>query len=137
MSAHTEVQSTCNTLVRLKNRRNFLRLRSGRKYSTGCLTVQSAKQDPHEHADTCRVGFTVTTKIGNAVERNRIRRRLKCAAGEVIGRFGEPGRDYVIIARRKCLNCAYAAILTDLQQALDHIHANRAKGSKRQTEIPT
>lgn len=65
-----------------------------------------------------RVGFTVTKKVGNAVVRNRVKRRLRAAADEVFPRAGRSGTDYVVIGRLGTLSRPYAALCGDLEQAI-------------------
>ncbi len=67
-----------------------------------------------------RVGFTVTKRQGNAVERNRMRRRLKEAVRLSAGLAMKPGHDYVIVARRDVLNTEFAV--------LEHLLIERIKG---------
>ena len=67
-----------------------------------------------------RVGYTVTKKIGNAVARNRIKRRFRAAAREVLPGLAEPGHDYVLIARPTALDRPWTALLDDLRRALKH-----------------
>ena len=67
-----------------------------------------------------RVGFTVTKKTGNAVERNRIRRRLREAAKKTMhvggaARF-QPGFDYVLIARREAISAPFPTLLDNLER---------------------
>ncbi len=65
-----------------------------------------------------RVGFTVTKKIGNAVCRNRIKRRFREAARQVLPELGRPGTDYVLIARPGAADRPFDALLDDLRGAL-------------------
>lgn len=65
-----------------------------------------------------RLGITVTKKLGKAVTRNRIKRRLRAAGREVLGRHGTPGHDYVLIARSAAEELPFAILLDDLKQAL-------------------
>ena len=113
----------------LRKRAEFLRLRKGRRYSGKHFLVQGAKQvNPGSHAG---VGFTVTTKIGNAVIRNRIKRRLREVVKAVFPNLAKPGFDYVLIARRAALRSDIKIIQAELSSALDHIHSIGAKGSKQ------
>ena len=81
--------------------------------------------------EVMRVGFTVSRKVGNAVERNRVRRRLRAAAGAVLPARAKPGHDYVVIGRRAALARAYGDLLGDLRTALAKIDAALpASGSK-------
>jgi ribonuclease P protein component len=65
-----------------------------------------------------RVGFTVTKKIGGAVVRNRMKRRFRALAREVIPTQGFDGSDHVMIGRAKGIEREFAALRADLIQAL-------------------
>jgi len=68
-----------------------------------------------------RVGFTASRKIGNAVARNRAKRRLRAAAAEVLAGRGVPGTDYVLIARSGTGARPYAQLVGDIEGALRQI----------------
>ena len=68
-----------------------------------------------------RVGFTASRKVGNAVMRNRAKRRLRAAAAEVLAREGRPGTDYVLIARGATGGRPYAELVGDLEAALRQV----------------
>lgn len=68
--------------------------------------------------ETWRAGFTVTKKLGGAVARNRIRRRLKEAVRAVGPDAARPGYDYVFIARRRAATRNYRALLDDVKRGL-------------------
>lgn len=68
-----------------------------------------------------RVGFTASRKVGNAVVRNRAKRRLRAAAAEILARNGGPGMDYVLIARTGTRERRYEDLLTDLASALRQV----------------
>ena len=70
-----------------------------------------------------RVGFTVTRKIGNAVVRNRIRRRLKAAVSAAGGHL-ETATDYVLVGRRAALTLQFERLVTDLQTGLAALSRN-------------
>ncbi|MEL7428717.1 MAG: ribonuclease P protein component [Pseudomonadota bacterium] len=107
-------------IASLKKRRDFLRLRNSKRSQSKNFTVQGGlSSDPK---DTIRVGFTVTTKIGNAVVRNRIKRRLRQVANSVLPIKGLRGFDYVVIARRAALRAEFAEMTAQFASALDHIH---------------
>ena len=74
------------------------------------------------------LGFTVSRKVGNAVARNRARRRLKAAAELVLRQDGKPGRDYVLIGRKGTLDRAFDALIGDLREALRKAERRRAEG---------
>ena len=126
------------TVGRLKTRPQFLRVAAAkRKWVTPGLILQAARR---QHGDDraapdlpaaasrlpgaapdepeVRVGFTVTRRVGNAVTRNRVKRRLRAAAAEVFPRVGRGGTDYVVIGRSVTLVRPYEKLLQDLEQAV-------------------
>ncbi len=113
----------------LKKRTEFLRVAKGRRASMPGMVVQMAPT-PSGPADsllvpgtTIRVGYTVTKKVGNAVVRNRVRRRLRAAAGRILADRGNPGHDYVLIARSCAVTRPFNCLLDDLEQALINLDA--------------
>ncbi|MBI1365674.1 MAG: ribonuclease P protein component [Alphaproteobacteria bacterium] len=103
-------------LAFLKKRSDFLALRAGaRAGGPSFLLVRRRRGDGDP---TIRVGFAVTKKIGGAVLRNRIRRRLREAARSVLPAHGEAGCDYVLIARGGAESRKYADLLDDLKRGL-------------------
>ncbi|MDS7596054.1 ribonuclease P protein component [Agrobacterium tumefaciens] len=102
---------------RLKNRSDFLAVQAGekRRGSTFLMEVldrRSPETDP-------RVGFTVTKRQGNAVERNRMRRRLKEAVRLSAGFAMKPGHDYVIVARRDVLDVTFPKLQSLLIERIE------------------
>jgi len=65
-----------------------------------------------------RVGFTVTKKIGNAVVRNRLKRRFRALARDILPRDGVPGADHVLIGRADAIERKFATLGADLSRAL-------------------
>ena len=77
--------------------------------------ISQQSRSPHEEPEEApRVGFTVTKKHGNAVERNRMRRRLKEAVRQSAGFAMKNGHDYVIVARREVLGVSFADMTAQL-----------------------
>ena len=113
MTSDTKSKSTVG---RLKRRPQFLAVRAGesRRGRTFLLEVLD-RQEPDAEA---RVGFTVTKKHGNAVERNRMRRRLKEAVRQSAGFAMKPGHDYVIVARREVLQVPFAELAAQLSDRI-------------------
>lgn len=105
-----------HSLGRLKKRSEFLYVREGRYKAIGGVVVQSRARLSKD--ETIRAGFTATKKIGNAVIRNRAKRRLREAAREKLPEFGRKGYDYVFIARQTTLKRAYKDLLKDVEKAL-------------------
>lgn len=100
----------------MRKRRDFLRARNGRKAVRSSVVLQCvAGPDPDAPA---RAGFTATKKIGDAVRRNRAKRRLRAAARQLLPLYGQPGRDYVFIARAGTGARDWSALLDDVKTAL-------------------
>ena len=79
---------------------------------------------PREDADpTMRVGFTVTKKIGNAVVRNRMKRRFRALAREILPEQGIAGADHVLIGRSGGIERDFATLAADLKRALKKLAA--------------
>ena len=74
--------------------------------------------DGAQGAGGLRVGFTATKKIGNAVKRNRARRRLRAAVGEVLKDAGTTRADLVVVARQGTIERPYSDLKNDLAAAL-------------------
>ena len=103
-------------------RRSFLAAAKGRRVPVGSFLLQA--RDRRDGDGTVGVGFTCSKKVGNAVARNRAKRRLREAARHVIPREGRPGWDYVLIGRREATAARpWDDLLADLRRALDRAHA--------------
>jgi ribonuclease P protein component len=103
---------------RLKRRAEFKRVSRGRRKSFAAFTLQSAPREDAETDPGCaRVGLTVTKKTGNAVERNRIRRRLREALRAASPLEAEGDCDYVLMARREALSRRFAELVNDTRKA--------------------
>ena len=124
------------SVPRLKRRAQFLRVaRSGRRWAAPGLVLQALdrKDDSGDaQAGIVQAGFTVSKKVGNAVRRNRARRRLKAVAEEILPVAGQPGHDYVLIGRAGTLDRAYHALAGDLQAALAKLAAGKGQASRKQ-----
>jgi ribonuclease P protein component len=110
-------------MQRLKQRADFLAAAAGLKAPAGGFTLQV--RDRHEDGPV-RVGFTCSKKVGNAVERNRVRRRLR----EVVRLMPQDkmrrGYDYVLIGRTAALQLPFDRLVEDFDRALRRVHASRA-----------
>jgi ribonuclease P protein component len=102
--------------ARLKRRAEFLRVASkGRKAATHGLVLQALRREDSEPA---RIGFTVTKKVGNAVVRNRTRRRLKEAARLELAGTPMSGIDLVLIGRDGTRGRSFNDLRDDLRRAM-------------------
>ena len=121
------------TIERLKRRSEFLRVAGARrKWVTPGLVLQAAESPAARDAEGgFRVGFTASRKVGNAVARNRARRRLRAAVQEVMPGRARAGFDYVVIARQATVTRRFSDLTGDLEQALARSAAGpRAAGAK-------
>ena len=108
----------------LKTRAEFLKAAGARRQGTGSFLLQA--RDRHDGTPGVQVGFTASKKIGNAVLRNRAKRRLRAVAREVLPRLARPGWDYVLVARPEAtVSRPYAELQADLAAALASVHRGR------------
>ena len=85
--------------------------------------LETCATPPEESAHAkLRIGFTASKKIGNAVARNRAKRRLRAAARELLPLLGRAGHDYVLVARGTTVARPFAALLSDITSALRSAH---------------
>jgi ribonuclease P protein component len=108
---------------RLPDRRDFLRVQAGKRCAMPGFVLQAAAVPPDLARGEVRVGFTVSRKVGNAVERNRVRRRLREVARQVIPALARPDLDYVLVGRQASLNRDFALLRQELIEALSRIKA--------------
>lgn len=89
-------------------------------------------------ADTMRVGFTVSKKVGNAVARNRAKRRLRAAVDEVFPACARHDLDFVVIGRKETVDRPYSLLLQDLRTALKRVGGVKAEpeAAPRETQTP-
>jgi ribonuclease P protein component len=124
--------------VTLKRRAEFLRLRGGSRWASASAVIEmKARIDPQLHGDAARFGFTVTKALGNAVTRNRIRRRLKAAINALAADgLARAGCDYVVIAREAALTRPFSSLVADLGEGLARVNAGNGQRRGRGTKSP-
>ncbi|MDH5772870.1 MAG: ribonuclease P protein component [Rhodospirillaceae bacterium] len=115
-----------SALLRIKRRPEFLRVASkGKKWAAPGLVIQAMKtprtteSDADNAGEHLRIGFTVSRKVGNAVGRNRAKRRLRAVCNEIMPTLAKPGFDYVIIGRQATIKRPFDMLKQDLKNALN------------------
>lgn len=125
IAAELPAGSPAVSLCVLRKRADFLKAASARRQGTNGFLLQARDRQDGEPA--ARIGFTASKKIGNAVLRNRAKRRLRALAREVLAPAARPGWDYVLVARPEAtVTRPYAELRADLEQALRSVHRGRA-----------
>lgn len=126
----TTVEDINTEVERLTVRPQFLFVRGGISERRKSLVIQARmRRAPETQRPVVGEGYTATKKIGNAVIRNRSRRRLKAAARELLPSLGVPGADYVFIARMDTAEIGWQRLLDDMESALISLRAALNKGS--------
>ncbi len=106
-------------LTTLQHRADFLQAASARRQGAGSFMLQARARGDDLGP---RVGYTASKKIGNAVARNRAKRRLRAAVQE-LRLLAQPGWDYVLVARPQAtIARPFADLVADLRRALLAIH---------------
>ena len=113
----------------LAKRADFLRAAQARRQGTAGFLLQARQRQTAETPDGAeaaliRIGYTCSKKLGNAVARNRAKRRLREIARAILPVSGRPGWDYVLVGRPEATATReFALMLADLERALAQIHA--------------
>jgi ribonuclease P protein component len=116
--------SAQNPMERLKQRADFLAAAAGAKASGTSAPAAGFVLQARDRGDAApsRVGFTVSRKVGNAVERNRVRRRLRDIVRRSAALPSASGHDYVLIGRRAALELPFDRMMAEFAGALKRVH---------------
>ena len=107
----------------LTKRADFLKAARARRQAMPGFVLQARKRGDDEPGSGIRIGYTCSKKVGNAVARNRAKRRLRAVARDVLPDLGRPGWDYVLIGRaHSTATKVFAEMASDLRSALTIIH---------------
>jgi ribonuclease P protein component len=118
-----------DTPVVMRQRSDFLRANGGMRVGTPAFVLLVK---PRADGSTARrVGYTVTKKTGNAVVRNRIKRRFRALVHQAMPAHGIAGADHVLIGRGEGMTRDFAAMLADLIGALERVRDGKASVDRR------
>lgn len=122
---------SCSPLTILSKRADFLRAARARRQGAPAFLLQARRRGEDEPAEGIRVGFTCSKKVGNAVQRNRAKRRLREIARAILPGRGRAGWDYVLVGRPVATAARpFADLRADLEVAIAAIHREREARSK-------
>ncbi|MCR9149456.1 MAG: ribonuclease P protein component [Rhodobacteraceae bacterium] len=118
-------------MIVMTRRADFLRAARARRQPTPGFLLQARARAPGDGPDdAARVGFTCSKKLGNAVARNRAKRRLREIARLVMPGLARPGWDYVLVGRPgTTASRDFAQMQADLARALRQVHRPNAEGA--------
>ena len=106
----------------LTKRADFVRASYARRQGTPGIHLQGRKRAEGE-AEGIRVGYTCSKKVGNAVARNRAKRRLREVARIVLPEMGRDGWDYVLVGRKDLTaTLSFDTLVADLRRAMNKVH---------------
>lgn len=124
-------------LDRLTERKQFLAAaEKGRRFRSYAFTAQVRDRSADEPGTGLRLGLTASRKVGNAVVRNRIRRRLRAAAAEALAGSADRPLDLVVVARTEAANARFDRMVQDLALALDRARPVSGEGRGRKKTPP-
>lgn len=133
------METGLGALVTIKKRADFLKVRGGARANSPAFLLEGRKRSvmpgsplsgtgsdgrSTDHGSAARFGFTVTKKLGNAVVRNRIRRRLK-EAFRAVAMEAAPGMDYVVVARTPALDMSFDELTAAARRTIRSVNSAR------------
>ncbi|MFT4783677.1 MAG: ribonuclease P protein component [Paracoccaceae bacterium] len=126
-TAEAMPQAVSLRAVVLSKRADFLKAARARRQACPAFLIQARCRDPEEPSEgPVRVGFTCSKKVGNAVARNRAKRRLRALAQAVLPESGREGWDYVLVGRKDATASRdFSLMLQDLRRAIESVHRSK------------
>ncbi|MEH6645794.1 ribonuclease P protein component [Sulfitobacter sp.] len=125
IGAASQAVLTRPDLTVLTQRRDFQRAARGKRVAMSGFVLQMLPR-PEGEVEGIRIGYTCSKKVGNAVARNRAKRRLREIARAVLPTEGRVGHDYVLIGRSEATAALpFSQLLADLHKALAILHGPR------------
>jgi ribonuclease P protein component len=123
-------------LQTLKRSTQFKRVRGGARWAGPLFIIEGRRRTPGAGPDAAepegpRFGFTITRKVGGAVVRNRIRRRLREALRTLAAAHARPDHDYVVVASRAAHDYPFAGLQDALREAFERLHRQADSGRQR------
>lgn len=118
----------------LKTRPEFLYVRGGEKAGRPSILIECRASD--KAADGIRFGLTATKKLGNAVVRNRAKRRMREAARHLLPLYGQIGHDYVLVARSGIIAAEWTQLLDDIKAALIRLRGKKLDTPHHDSQHP-
>ena len=116
----TSSQNPKNFLETLSKRADFVAASNAEKYVGKSIIIQARPNS----LQTIRVGYTASKRVGNAVARNRAKRRMRAAVAETLAFYGTPGTDYVLIGRAQTTcNTKFEELKDELICAFENLNA--------------
>jgi ribonuclease P protein component len=113
-------------LTSLKKREDYVQIaKTGQSVAAKGLVLQVRKSCINPEDNKVQIGFTVTKKLGNAVVRNKIKRRLRAIASSIIKDYANRSFDYVLIGRKAALERDFNDLKKDLKYALHALNAHK------------
>ncbi|MCF8474913.1 MAG: ribonuclease P protein component [Emcibacter sp.] len=124
----------------LRKRQDFLRVAAAQKkwVSKNIIVQKANRQDPNTDTEdrACfRIGYTASKKVGNAVKRNRAKRRLREVVRASMGQIAEAGCDYVIIARSECVDVPFDQLIRDFGWCIRRLKEQNSQNKPSNTVL--
>ena len=106
-------------LETIKSSKDFQNAKNGLFFRSTSFLLQAVQSD---NKGVTRVGYTVSKQNGNAVNRNRIKRRLRSVSNLIFEKHGKKNWNYVIIGKKNTLIVDFQSLLKELTSAIKKIH---------------